>query len=217
MIRLLIMIVRTQMFLNCTGVTIVENLGDKSLNDNNSDSTVKVEQIKNVYQKLALAPNSIKYQQNYFEVFPNTFYSFNQLFGYSNNDTLGGQFSDFASPLYQDSYLYVDAFLKLTVIPKTEYYNRMIDISINGKWYADGVNYFQHGMKNIVGEDLYLLCELLAKRNGKEVKSFWYFYFDGPHPDKKIPEEFVSMKISNPQIYSIMEEAHLEVLKNVNH
>ena len=84
-------------------------------------------------------------------------------------------------------------------------------MSINGRWYADGVGHFQHGMQEKLKSDTNLFLDLLSKRSDKDIKSFWYFYFDSPHPIKELPEELQKIKDSNSKIYSLMELALKEV------
>jgi hypothetical protein len=179
--------------------------------DNDTETKQKAEQLKKSYQKLSASPHSAEYQQEYFEAFPNTFLLFNKLFGYSHKEPLADSKYDFNSPLNREAESYVPAFFKLTEIEKTLYYNRMIDISIKGRWYADGVNYFKMGMQEKFIADINVFCELLSKRSEKEIKSFWYFYFDSPAPLKKIPEELQIIKKIDHKMVPLMELALKEV------
>ncbi|HAF28642.1 MAG TPA: hypothetical protein DCG75_06300 [Bacteroidales bacterium] len=199
------------MLSSCTVGTANRNVVNSNVQDNEPDIKQKAEQLKKSYQKLSSSPYTAKYQQEYFEAFPNAFLLFNKLFGYSDKEPLGEPTSDFNSPLYNEAYLYVEAFFKLTGIEKTLYYNRIINISINGRWYADGVSHFQHGMKEKVKADINVFCELLSKRSEKEIKSFWYFYFDSPHPIKEIPEELQKIKEIDSKIFPLMVLALKEV------
>ena len=47
--------------------------------------------------------------------------------------------------------------------------------------------------------------------NAVIVKSFWYFYFDSPHPAKKLPTELEEMKEIDAKNFSLMELALKEV------
>ena len=208
---LIVILFLSNMFSSCTANTVYRNIENTNVTDTLTNIKEKTEQLKKAYQKLSSSPYTIKYEQEYFEAFPNSFISFNHLFGYSDKEPLGEPTSDFDSPLYNEAYLYVEAFFKLTGIPKTQYYNCMIDISINGRWYADGVNYFHHGMQDKLKLDTDVFLELLSKRSDKEIKDFWYFYFDSPHPAKELPEELQRIKQSESRIYSLMELALKEV------
>ena len=156
---LITLLVVSNMLSSCTAGTAHRNVVNSNVQDNEPDIKEKAEQLKKTYQKLSTSPYTEKYQQEYFEAFPNTFLLFNKLFGYSDKEPLGEPTADFNSPLNKEAESYVDAFFKLTGIEKTLYYNRIIDISINGRWYADGVNYFKHGMEEKVNGDINLFCE----------------------------------------------------------
>jgi hypothetical protein len=171
----------------------------------------KADQLKRAFQKLSASPYTLKYQQEYFEAFPNSFTLFNSLFGYTDKEPMGAEYKP--CPLTDQAHVYVEAFFKLDGIKKIVYYNRIIEISVNGRWYADGVSYFQHGMANKFKLDTNLFLELLSKRSDKDVKSFWYFYFDGPHPVKEIPEEVQKVKEINSHIFVLIELALNEVQK----
>ncbi|MBX7204457.1 MAG: hypothetical protein K1X81_03435 [Bacteroidia bacterium] len=209
--KLFIIVLFSQLFSSCTANITCRNIANANVADTQLNGIKKAEQLKRAYQKVSSSPYTIKYQQEYFAAFPNTFNLFNHLFGYSDKDPLGEPVSDFNSPLYNKAYLYVEAFFKLTVIPKNQYYNRMIDISINGRWYADGVGYFQHAMQEKLKSDTSVFLELLAKRSDKEIKSFWYFYFDGPHPVKELPDELQKLRGTVNRIFLLMELALKEV------
>jgi hypothetical protein len=52
-----------------------------------------------------------------------------------------------------------------------------------------------HIISKIPSDNVSLFCELLSERTDEEIYSFWYFYFEGPHPsnmkkdyDSVIPE-----------------------------
>jgi hypothetical protein len=187
----------------------------KSDQTRGSDTLLNVEeratQLKRAYKRLSYALYKAECDQEYFEAFPSTFLLFNHLFGYSDKDPFGESSYDFNSPLSDDAQEYVAAFFSLDDIDKAKYASRIIDLSINGRWYADGVTYFQHGMTARVNEDLGLFCQLLSKRSDGEIKSFWYFYFDGPHPIERLPEELQKVRKLGPRVFSLMQTALKEV------
>ena len=206
---ILISILFSSLFASCTASTIHRNIKNTKIQDNQSDIKQKAEQLKKAYLILNSSPSTIKYEKEYFKTFPNSFVLLNSLFGYSDKEPMGPESRE--GPLYNEADLYIEAFFKLNGIEKTQYYNRIIDICINGRWYADGVNYFRHGMKDMVKSDINLFSELLSKRTNKEIKGFWYFYLDEPYPPKKLPVELKKVKEINGRIYSLMELALKEV------
>lgn len=201
----------SNIFSSCTTKTYYINIENANITDTLPNVKEKAEQLKKAYLKLSSSPYTTTYQQEYFEAFPNTFMLLNKLFGYSDKEPLGKPISDFNSPLQKEAELYVTTFFTLNDIEHTLFYDRIIDISINGRWYADGVNYFQHGMQEKVRADINMFCELLSRHNEKEIKGFWYFYFDSPHPIKEIPQELQKVKEIDIRMFSLMELALIEV------
>lgn len=174
-----------------------ENIVVKSELDSN--------ELKIVYQNLTSSYGGI-YEQEYFDAFPKSFSSFVEVFGNLSDS------NDFKpAPLYNESHLYVQAFFNLESIDESNYLNRVIDICIEGDWDADAVNYFQHGTREKVKQSVERFSQLLSERNDKEIKSFWHFYFDEPHPFKEMPKELEQIKEFDKRIYSLMLPALEEV------
>ena len=165
----------------------------------------KAEQLKSIYQKLT-SSHSTTYEKEYFEAFPESFESLNELYG-----NIGAKNDFIAAPLYDDSYQHVEAFFNLSTIDKTSYYNRIIDVCSEGEWDADAVNKFKHGTHKKVEGDIEVFCELLSKRKDQDIKSFWFFYFDGPVPKKEIPEELKRVEQIDKRIFTLMQQALKDV------
>lgn len=172
------------------------------------DLKVKAEKLKKYYLKSTSGKEKIKYQKLFFDEFPNTFKELNDLYGF-NNDT--------PAILYDYYYNHIiGLFAKLNIIDDKMYYQKLISIAIGGKWDADGIGAFQQVLNEYALKNPILIFNILENKNDEEIRSFWYFFFDGPHPDKNIPKELIKMKVINPKIYALMEEARSDVLKNVD-
>ncbi len=107
--------------------------------------------------------------------FPNSFEAMQELFGY--NDSKG------AAPLY-DYPLgenIIKCFGRLTTICKDKYYDKYINICINGIWQADNIR-AGFGIQERFLNDAEAACLRLTLRTDKEIKSVFKFIFDGPHP-----------------------------------
>lgn len=112
-----------------------------------------------------------KNDAKFIESFPGNFDNFKSIFGW--NDKL-----DKPNDLYDQANEYIDYFFKLTSESNyNSYKTKIIDIAINGKWEADGVNYFHKKLHNITESDKEFVI-LLNGLNENEINSFWKFYFD---------------------------------------
>ena len=199
MLKILISIFCFGLLNTCAGSTAV--VSDNKETGNIQDSILqKVEKLKILHSKLSTLDRE-DYVQEYFETFPASFNSFNEMFGYKENSG-----NTVYAPLYDDAHKYIVSFFQLD-IEKIKYYNKIIAISTGSKWDADAINYFQHEMREKVKNDIKDFIEVLSKRNTKEIQGFWHFYFDGPHPPETIPKELESIKQLNAQIYRLMEAA----------
>ncbi len=159
-------------------------------------STFDVQRLKVNY---SLVCDSACYDSDkkYFDAFPNTFDDFKNVFGYEEtSDSV--KFGE----LYSKSLDYITKFFQLNVsINPHDFSNKIINLCIDGEWQADGVNYLNANVVNIVTSsnqriDCYYnyldvfacyndtlrdtLLNCLMLYNDDEVLSFWEFYLDGP-------------------------------------
>lgn len=166
-----------------------------------------IEKLKSALTKLELK-NTQTNQQTYFELFPNSFESFEQTFGYKDGK---------AAPLY-DGYEYVKKFFSLDSIPEPEQIRKWINISIHGHWDADAVNYFQHHLRPRILKNINLTYDLLKERTELEIESFFYFFFNEVHPQyETIPKGFEKIKHSNEEFYSLLSKGHKRAIEDSRH
>lgn len=110
----------------------------------------------------------------FLEQFPSDFYQLVEYFGwYDENAQPNG--------LYEESYGYIDYFFDLLYMERhKEFEDKMLRIAENGRWQADGVNYFQDKvLEYIKDKERYSLIDRLST---DEAKSVLFFLFDGPYP-----------------------------------
>lgn len=132
----------------------------------------------------------------YFDAFPTTFVDFKNTFGYE--DTQSGETY---GELYEKSLDYISEFFYLNKgINLSDFTNKVIHMCIGGEWQADGVNYLQTNIINIITssnntQDCYYnhfdvfqcyndtvreaLLSCLTSFSDDDVLSFWKFYLDG--------------------------------------
>ncbi|MFI5139176.1 MAG: hypothetical protein ACHQIM_15240 [Sphingobacteriales bacterium] len=166
---------------------------------------LKAKKLKQLYI-LATASTDTKeiYEKRFFDEFPGTFKQLNELYGYENSK---------AAILYYEATEHImGLFNNLNSINDTVYYRKTIGIALGGKWDADAVNYFQAGLKDRIEKKPELAIYILESLPEKDVKSFWYFYFDEPHPPKQIDISLQKIKSIDSKIYTIMVSSHNEAL-----
>ena len=103
------------------------------------------------------------------------------------------------------------------VIPEEAYYQKMISMGIGGVWEADCIGFLQGHLQGIVRENLFLSMRILAEKSAREVAAFWFFFYDGPHPDHPFYQElydtlYPEINELNPTVARLMQEAREQVL-----
>ena len=152
--------------------------------------------------------NNLKNQNTFFDLFPNSFESFKNTFGFEDGKE---------APLY-DGFDYVQAFFQLDSIKENRQIDKWIDISINGQWEADAVNYFQHNLRPRIFKNIDLTYELLKKRTDIEIISFFYFFFNEIHPQyESIPSEFEKIGHRDKKFYELIRTGHKRAIKESGH
>ncbi len=181
----------------------------------------RAKQLEKSYKKISCVKGkkSKKLQKMYFQAFPKNFFELNGLFGY---ESLGlDEAKKYPKSLKQKLYFYhcshgkkyIDTFFNLDAIKQDKFFNRLIDIGYEGTWEADLITEYLLYQREKVKKNLKKFCKVLSKRSDKVIEGFWFFYFDGHHPPKKIPEDLQKVKNINPRIYQLMEKALKETHK----
>ncbi len=154
--------------------------------------------------KTAFAKNDEKL---FLENFPKNYNQFVSYFGW--NDSL-----DKPNPLYKNSSDYIDKFFTIISKDKNKKSLRLIvDISLQGKYQADGVSYFKMNIEKLFNKKPVLACELLANRKPNDINSFWHFYLDSPQPLTSVPDNLKDLKTNCNKIYSSLEKEIKELQK----
>jgi hypothetical protein len=147
--------------------------------------------------------NSLKSRKDFFYAFPNSFSSFQKIYGY--DDTKG------AAPYYGVAREHVSLFFKTAeVIDKKTFSQKLLIISRNGKWDADAVNYFQEGLRSYFFNHKEFLS-LLSTSDKNQVYGFWYFFSDGPHFNDDVSKRVLNILKNNPT----MRTSYLNAIKQV--
>jgi len=169
--------------------------------------TIETEKLVSALSNLQQDPNSNN-QKIYFDLFPNSFESFEKVFGFKNGK---------AAPLY-DGFEYVQALFKLNDIPEKQQIQKWINISIGGHWEADAVNYFQHNLQPRILQNVDLTYELLSKRTSKEIESFFYFFFNQIHPQyESVPTDLKKLQNKDKEFYKLLLSGHKRAIKESGH
>ena len=148
----------------------------------------------------------------YFQLFPSDFKTFQQIFGYLRDD----EGRSLARPPVKHTLWGFLPELK-SVIPAKEYYEKMLSVGVGGTWDADEVTWLQKHLVEMVTANTKLSLEVLERKSEREIRSFWHFLFDGPHPDdpmklKRYDSLYVSISRLSPKIAEQLKLAYEQLL-----
>jgi hypothetical protein len=169
-----------------------------------------IEALKGDFNK-AQGKDSVRYAKMFFDAFPTDFVSFNSIYGYS--DKAGPM------PLYSLYEKHIGLFCKINSNqPTTEHFSKLIKLGINGHWDADAVNALQDCILSHVNETPGLTVTLLKRFKEKEIRSFWRFLFDGPHPDDKEVKKqydvlYKSIGLIDKSTANLMQNEYMKLVK----
>jgi hypothetical protein len=144
------------------------------------------------YTALVHEPNSIEKQKKFLETFPSTFSEFIMVYQFVPDP-------NYDLTMYRKAPDHVLKGLKLlTLIPDTIYCDKLINLSINGRWMADAPNYLKTVLQEVMGERTKIMFSRLSKKTVGQQFSFWYFYFNNP----VIKQNFISKYENLKQLLS---------------
>lgn len=154
--------------------------------------------------------NQVATDERFFCAFPNSFKEMQVVFGFDDKNG--------SAPLYDypNGENMIKYFAKLNSIPKDTYYDKYINICLDGVWEADNIRE-AFGFADRLTNDTEAACLSLAKRTDKEIKSVFHFIFDGPHPkneyNEKIYTELLPILIKQDErLGKLLKEAYNKVI-----
>lgn len=161
------------------------------------------DQLSLLYSKSFQNNDSLKYRKEFFKVFPNTFSEFRSTYNKPEN------------PLYSQSTNHLKLFASLDIIDDTTYMNKLINLSIGGFHDADAVTRLKMLISNKIFQNPQLLGYLLQKRTTAEIRSFFYFFFDGIIVRYNSPPTMLKpLKKNYPFTYILMESTLANVISD---
>lgn len=114
-----------------------------------------------------------KWEKIFFCAFPNSFEGMQAVFGFDREKG--------AAPLYSNGAKVIQYFNQIESIPDSIYYDKYVNININGIWEADNIRE-AFGIHHRLLNDTKGVCSVLSQFDNKEIESVFRFIFDGPHP-----------------------------------
>jgi basic membrane lipoprotein Med (substrate-binding protein (PBP1-ABC) superfamily) len=155
----------------------------------------------------------LKNERLFFEAFPNSFKNMQEVFGFDDDK---GE-----APLY--SFIIggkvIVFFSNLSSIDKDKYYNKYINICIDGVWEGDNIA-DGFGLYNKLYNFPEDVLKVLKQKTDYEIRSVLRFIFDGPHP-KNVKESYERMyfklKPIDAKIADLLKQEYNKLLTESKH
>ena len=183
------------------------------------------------YYSLCKSDTSTENKLYFFRAFPDYFVDFRSIYGYS--DAVVGTDTYVSAPLYEESMEHICFFCNLcgTIAP-AQYYKKMINITINGYWQADAVNYFRSCLMAHLLSDPDTIFLKPESYHSSEIflsiletypqniqLSFWTFFFDAMYIDfvdfQDIYNKICVFSNSHGRLYKFMKKGYKKNLKKL--
>ncbi|WP_047043435.1 hypothetical protein [Vibrio mexicanus] len=97
-------------------------------------------------------------------------------------------------------YEYVDLYFELSRDRKKYY--PLTSIALNGHWEVDGVNYYRYRLIELLKLEPEHIAKTLDSIGTEDLDSFWFFYFDGPHLAKDMPDEVLALDRISKRVFA---------------
>ena len=164
----------------------------------NDSVCTKALRVKKAYNDIKFQVSTPQYKEAYYELFPGNFKDLYQLFGYQENpDKFGILYYDYLNlvPEFFNDFFYHN---------DTDFYEKMMVISMGGKWYSEGIDLYQQQMRKEVQNNVELSSYILNKMADDDVRDFWKFYFDGPPQPITNYDVLKNLKQLNERVFNLM-------------
>lgn len=169
-----------------------------------AQNNVDTLRLNSSYRELVRNPKSEELQKEFLNAFPNTWKSFLRTYDFYPEKDL---------TMYKLGYDHiVNGLGKLiTLLPDSVYCNKLIELSIGGRWEADAPNYLQMVVRQTMQKKPEVMFQRLSLLWQGDVFPFWYFFFHSLHSTKEdmrlYSELHNKMQRKYPQIVKDMEIA----------
>lgn len=150
--------------------------------------------LTSAYRELVQNPNSEEHQKKFFDAFPNTWATFSWIYNYYPNGDL---------TMYKLGYAHImNGLGKLvTLIPDSVYCDKLIGLSIGGRWDADAPNFLRMVLRQTMQKKPEVMFQRLSLLWEGDVFPFWFFFFHSLHTTKDDVAMYGELKLKMQKKY----------------
>lgn len=149
--------------------------------------------LNNAYRELILNPQSKKKQIAFFELYPTTWMEFQMMYQFVPGDRMAYEYDNIIYSYWGIKHM--EAFRSLLgVIPDSLFYDKLITLSIGGKWGADNTSFLQRFIQEATLKNPKAMVARLSKhRKGYQLR-FWQFYWSSLEATHEYEQEHARLR-----------------------
>jgi hypothetical protein len=143
-----------------------------------AQNNVDTLRLNSSYRELVRYPKSVEIQKEFLDAFPDTWKSFLRTYDFYPKGDL---------TMYKLGYDHiVNGLGKLiTLLPDSVYCDKLIELSIGGRWEADAPNYLQMVVRQTMQKKPEVMFQRLSLLWQGDIFPFWYFFFHSLYSTKE--------------------------------
>ncbi|MEY8685301.1 hypothetical protein AB9N12_03860 [Bacteroides sp. AN502(2024)] len=143
-----------------------------------AQNNVDTLRLNSSYRELVRNKKSVEVQKEFLDAFPDTWKSFLSTYDFYLKEDL---------TMYKLGYDHIVNGLGnlVTLLPDSIYCDKLIALSIGGRWEADAPNYLQMVVRKAMQKKPEVMFQRLSLLRQEDVFSFWYFFFHSLHSTKE--------------------------------
>ncbi len=161
---------------------------------------VDTAKLNTAYRALEKDRNSAQKQQRFLEAFPSTFDDFNMTYQYFES-------KEYDLTMYKKGSDHImNGLALLNLLPDSVYFDKLIRLSLGGRFCPDAPSYLQHVLETIIKKKPASFFQRLSNFNEGQLISFWFFYFNSRFEKDYVAdfEKFKKLKSEFPNVVNAM-------------
>jgi len=161
---------------------------------------VDTTKLNNAYRALEKDQNSPVKQRLFLDAFPSTFDDFNMTYQYYEGN-------GYDLTMYKKGSDHImNGLATLNLLPDSVYFDKLIRLSLGGRFCPDAPSYLQHVLETIIKKKPASFFQRLSNFNEGQLISFWFFYFNSRFEKDYVAdfEKFKELKNAFPNVVNAM-------------
>jgi hypothetical protein len=162
--------------------------------------------LNHAYNEMVNDPHNFAKEKTFLDAFPSTFSEYLMVYQYHPDPNYD------LSMYFKCSDHVLKGLASLSLIPDTIFCEKLIKLSLNGRWNADAPNYLKMVLHQVMEKKTESLFHSLSEMEVGQQFSFWYFYFSSLYAKEVDTAHFLQIKMKMSNKYPIevkeMEEGY---------